>query len=332
VVLVPSKRITDTFDSVLIPTEFVFEILLKVSNACCKDVLVMLMVRQWCDVLIFELDDWARFKPVKPQNQCDPILHQPLRRLPDRPTKNRRKDVDETRGASSSTFNRLIRKWVPLNYTKCCKVGNYVRTYKSEVGGNPRRLTKEVEKGKKEIQINKMKPPANKDLKINNLKLKATKEVQLKNFKPQPTNLQLLKLKFQSSKLKLGDSLISWRSKKQTVVARSSTESEYRATTLELLWLHQLLEDMGLSSPTATILHCDNCNAIQIAHNDFGTEEAKESSMGTYDYQHVPFVGVEDDAHKFQRKVLHEVHSGPNPISNSVPQQRLKTKLRKILP
>ncbi|KAL2589397.1 hypothetical protein AAZV13_13G227201 [Glycine max] len=25
-----------------------------------------------------------------------------------------------------------------------------------------------------------------------------------------------------------------------------------------------------------------------------------------------------------QRKALHEVHSGPNPISNSIPQQKLK--------
>ena len=38
----------------------------------------------------------------------------------------------------------------------------------------------------------------------------------------------------------LGSSLISWRSKKQIFVARSSTEVEYRAlvdTTSELLWL-----------------------------------------------------------------------------------------------
>ena len=38
----------------------------------------------------------------------------------------------------------------------------------------------------------------------------------------------------------LGSSLISWRSKKQTFVAHSSTKTEYRAlidTTSELLWL-----------------------------------------------------------------------------------------------
>ena len=40
------------------------------------------------------------------------------------------------------------------------------------------------------------------------------------------------------------------------------------------------------------------------------------------------FVGGD---HHFERKELHEVHTGPNPISNSVPKQRLKTKLRTIL-
>ena len=42
-------------------------------------------------------------------------------------------------------------------------------------------------------------------------------------------------------------SLVSWRSKKQDMVSRSSTEAEYRAladTTCELVWLHWLLADM----------------------------------------------------------------------------------------
>ena len=67
------------------------------------------------------------------------------------------------------------------------------------------------------------------------------------------------------------NSLISWRSKKQIVVARSSTEAEYRAlaaTTTELIWLHWLLQDLGVDSSTATKLHCDNRSVIQIAHND----------------------------------------------------------------
>ncbi|XP_038875122.1 secreted RxLR effector protein 161-like [Benincasa hispida] len=47
----------------------------------------------------------------------------------------------------------------------------------------------------------------------------------------------------------LGDSLISWRSKKQRVVSRSSLESEYRAmddATSKQLWLRWLLADMGV--------------------------------------------------------------------------------------
>ena len=46
----------------------------------------------------------------------------------------------------------------------------------------------------------------------------------------------------------LGDSLISWKSKKQYVVYRFNVESEYWAlvdTTFEIIWLHQLLLDLG---------------------------------------------------------------------------------------
>ena len=58
----------------------------------------------------------------------------------------------------------------------------------------------------------------------------------------------------------LSFSLISWRSKKQTFVARSNTEAEYRAltnTTSKLLWLWWLLKYLGMSTSSATPLYCD---------------------------------------------------------------------------
>ena len=69
----------------------------------------------------------------------------------------------------------------------------------------------------------------------------------------------------------LSSSLISWRNKKQTLMARSSTKIEYCAfanTTSELLWLWWLLKDLGVSISSATPLYCDNHSVIHIAHND----------------------------------------------------------------
>ncbi|XP_055814230.1 secreted RxLR effector protein 161-like [Solanum dulcamara] len=51
--------------------------------------------------------------------------------------------------------------------------------------------------------------------------------------------------------IKLGNSLITWKSKKQINVSRSSTESEYRslATTLsEIIWLSGLLKELEWNS------------------------------------------------------------------------------------
>jgi hypothetical protein len=70
----------------------------------------------------------------------------------------------------------------------------------------------------------------------------------------------------------LSDSLISWKSKKQSIVSQSSTEAEYLAmtsTTKEIVWLHWLLADMRVSLSHLTLMYCDNQSSIQIAHNLF---------------------------------------------------------------
>ena len=83
----------------------------------------------------------------------------------------------------------------------------------------------------------------------------------------------------------LGSSLISWRNKKQTHAARSSTEAEYRAladTTSELLWLRWLLKGLGVSTSSATPLYCDNQSVIHIAHNDVFHERTKHIEINCH--------------------------------------------------
>lgn len=68
----------------------------------------------------------------------------------------------------------------------------------------------------------------------------------------------------------LGGNPISWSSKKQGSVARSSTEAEYRAvanTASELRWVCSLMTDLGISIPTVPVIYCDNVGATYLAAN-----------------------------------------------------------------
>ena len=68
----------------------------------------------------------------------------------------------------------------------------------------------------------------------------------------------------------LGGNLVTWRSKKQPVVARSSAEAEFRAMAqgiCELLWIKIILSDLGVEWGRSIKLYCDKKSAINIAHN-----------------------------------------------------------------
>lgn len=63
----------------------------------------------------------------------------------------------------------------------------------------------------------------------------------------------------------LSSNLISWSSKRQFTISKSSTEAEYRSlseTTSELTWLCQILKELGIPLPATPLLLCDNLSAV----------------------------------------------------------------------
>ena len=71
---------------------------------------------------------------------------------------------------------------------------------------------------------------------------------------------------------------MTWRNRKQLVVARSSVEAEFRAMAhgiCELLWIKIILSHLGIKWEEPMKLYCDKKSTISIAHNPMQHDRTK---------------------------------------------------------
>ncbi|GAU20316.1 hypothetical protein TSUD_337970 [Trifolium subterraneum] len=83
----------------------------------------------------------------------------------------------------------------------------------------------------------------------------------------------------------IGTSLVNWKSKKQSVVSRSSSEAEYRAlaqATCEGQWLLYLLKDFHITHDFPMVIYCDNQSALHIAANPVFHERTKHIEINCH--------------------------------------------------
>ncbi|GJX90484.1 ribonuclease H-like domain-containing protein [Tanacetum coccineum] len=82
-----------------------------------------------------------------------------------------------------------------------------------------------------------------------------------------------------------GKSLVSWKSKKQNTVSRSSAEAEYRcmaSATCEVIWISNLLNDLCITNLLPVNLYSDSSSAIQIAANPVFHERTKHFEVDVH--------------------------------------------------
>ncbi|GJT51217.1 putative RNA-directed DNA polymerase [Tanacetum coccineum] len=79
--------------------------------------------------------------------------------------------------------------------------------------------------------------------------------------------------------------LVSWKSKKQATLSRSSAEAEYRSmasAVCEVMWITKILKDLNFSCHIPAFLFCDNSSAIRIAANPVMHEKTKHFDIDVH--------------------------------------------------
>lgn len=125
----------------------------------------------------------------------------------------------------------------------------------------------------------------------------------------------------------LGRNAISWASRKQKTRARSSTEAEYRAvaaTTAEILWLQNLLTELGHTSPHKPTIYCDNAGATYVCANPVFHSRMKHLAL---DYHF-----VRENVQKGHLRVVYISTKDQlaDPLTKPLPRAQYQTLINKI--
>jgi hypothetical protein len=76
----------------------------------------------------------------------------------------------------------------------------------------------------------------------------------------------------------LSTNLISWSSKRQNVISRSSVEAEYQVMAngvAEVCWRRQLLQELHAPLTKSTLVYCDNISSIYLSTNPIQHQHTK---------------------------------------------------------
>ena len=103
----------------------------------------------------------------------------------------------------------------------------------------------------------------------------------------------------------VGGNLVTWKSKKQKVVALSSAEAEFRGIAkgvTEVLWVSKLMTELGFLQLQACPLFCDNKAAVSISENSVQHDKTKHVEVDRHFIKEklkagiiaLPFVRSED--------------------------------------
>lgn len=120
----------------------------------------------------------------------------------------------------------------------------------------------------------------------------------------------------------VGGNLVTWKSKKQKVVALSSAEAEFRGMSrgiTEIIWIRKLLTELGFPPKAPCKLMCDNQSAICISENPVQHDRTKHVEVDRHFIKEkldsgiisLPYIPTKDQladilTKAVTRKVFHE--------------------------